>query len=206
LPRFFLYLRGKFEGKVLKMKNIAVFVSGSGSNAENLYNYFQSSDVARVTVLFANRPDIYALERARRLGLESVVFNKEEFQSGEVLNELKKRGIDYIVLAGFLWLMPSAIIRAYPRRILNIHPALLPRYGGKGMYGERVHRAVIEAGERESGITIHHVNERYDEGGTVFQAKVPVVPADTPDTLAAKIHELEYEYFPKIVEQEIKKS
>lgn len=187
------------------MKRIAVFASGSGSNAENLFNHFEGSEAGRVEVMFANRPDIYALERAKKLGLEAVVFNREEFQSGKVLDELKKRNIDYIVLAGFLWLMPQEIVRAYAGRILNIHPALLPKYGGKGMYGERVHRAVIEARERESGITIHRVNERYDEGDIVFQARVPVAPDDTPESLAAKIHALEYEYFPKIVEQEIEK-
>ena len=187
------------------MKNIAVFVSGSGSNAENLFKHFERSETARITAMFANRPDIYALERARRLGLEAVVFTKEDFSSGKVLDELKARKIDYIVLAGFLWLMPPAITRAYEGRILNIHPALLPKYGGKGMYGDRVHRAVIDAGERESGITIHRVNEKYDDGDTVFQARVPVAPDDTPETLAAKIHELEYEYFPREVEKEIKK-
>ncbi len=187
------------------MKKIAVFVSGSGSNAENLFRHFERSDSARVSVLFANRPDIYALERAKKLGLEAVTFTRDDFSSGKVLNELNERGIDYIVLAGFLWLMPSAITRAYEGRILNIHPALLPKYGGKGMYGDRVHRAVIEAGEPESGITIHRVNERYDDGDTVFQARVPVARDDTPESLAAKIHELEYAYFPKIVEQELSK-
>ncbi len=186
------------------MKKIAVFVSGSGSNAENLFRHFECSDAARVEVMFANRPDIYALERAKKLGLEAVVFDRDELNSGKVLDELGRRGIDYIVLAGFLWLMPAGIIRAYEGRILNIHPALLPRYGGKGMYGERVHRAVIEAGEAESGITIHRVNEQYDDGGIVFQAKVAVAPDDTPESLAAKIHALEYEYFPKVVEEEVK--
>ncbi len=201
----FLYLRFGIENNWLIMKNIAVFVSGSGSNAENLFKHFEHSDLARVQVLFANRPDIYALERAKKLGMEAVIFNKEDFSSGKVLDELRERKIDYIVLAGFLWLMPPAVTRAYEGRILNIHPALLPKYGGKGMYGDRVHRAVIEAGEPESGITIHRVNEKYDDGDTVFQARVPVAPDDTPESLAAKIHALEYEYFPKIVEQEISK-
>jgi len=188
------------------MKNIAVFVSGSGSNAENLFRFFEGSQIARVTVLFANKPDIYALTRAKNLGLESVVFDRSDFRdSDRVLNELKKRDIDYIVLAGFLWLMPDSITREYAGRILNIHPALLPKYGGKGMYGGHVHKAVIEAGEQESGITIHQVNEKYDSGDVVFQAKVMVTPEDTPDSLAAKIHELEYEFFPQIVEQEIRK-
>ena len=188
------------------MKKIAVFASGSGSNAENIFRYFENSDAARVTVMLANRPDIYALTRARNLGLDAVVFDRDDFYvSGRVLGELKARGIDYIVLAGFLWLIPETLIEAYPGRILNVHPALLPKFGGKGMYGDRVHRAVIEGGETESGITIHHVNGQYDSGDIVFQAKVEVAPDDTPESLAAKIHALEYEYFPKIVEQEIQK-
>lgn len=183
------------------MKNIAVFVSGSGSNAENLFNHFERTDTGRVTVMYANRPDIYALERARRLGLEAVVFDREDLASGRVLDDLKARGIDLVVLAGFLWLMPEPIIRAYRGRILNIHPALLPRHGGKGMYGDRVHRAVIEAGEVESGITIHHVNEKYDDGDALFQARVAVAPDETPESLAAKVHALEYEHFPRVVER-----
>ena len=188
------------------MKNIAVFVSGSGSNAENLFTYFSGSDVAKVNVLFSNKKEAYALDRAERLGLEAIVFDRDDFYySSRVLDELKNRKIDYIVLAGFLWLLPAELIAAYPGRILNIHPALLPKYGGKGMYGDRVHRAVIEAGETESGITIHRVNEQYDSGDIVFQATVAVTPEDTPESLATKIHELEYEHFPKIVEQEISK-
>ena len=146
------------------------------------------------------------MTRAANLGLESVVFDRDDFRNSDrVLDELKKRKIDYIVLAGFLWLVPPSITSAYPGRILNIHPALLPKYGGKGMYGDRVHRAVVEAGETESGITIHQVNEQYDSGDIVFQASVPVTPDDTPESVAAKVHELEYEYFPRIVEQEIEK-
>lgn len=188
------------------MKNIAVFVSGSGSNAENLFRYFENSSDARVTVMISNKSDAYALTRAQNLGLDSVVFGRDDFRRGDtVLDELRARRIDYIVLAGFLMLVPDSVTRAYAGRILNIHPALLPKYGGKGMYGDHVHRAVIEAGEPESGITIHQVNEVYDSGDIVFQARVPVAPDDTPESLAAKIHELEYAHFPKIVEQEILK-
>jgi len=183
------------------MKNIAVFVSGSGSNAENLFTHFERSDSGRVTVMYANRPDIYALERAKKLGLEAVVFDRQALRSGAVLDDLKARGIELIVLAGFLWLMPEPIIRAYRGRVLNIHPALLPRHGGKGMYGDRVHRAVIEAGEAESGITIHRVDEHYDHGDTLFQARVAVAPDDTPASLATKVHALEYEHFPRVIEQ-----
>lgn len=188
------------------MKNIAVFVSGSGSNAENLFRYFQESPVVRVTLMVSNRSDAYALTRAANLGLESVVFTRDEFrEEGKVLEVLQKHRIDYIVLAGFLMLIPDSITQAYAGRILNIHPALLPKYGGKGMYGDHVHRAVIEAGEKESGITIHQVNEVYDSGDIVFQAKVELTPEDTPESCAVKVHELEYEHFPRIVEQEILK-
>lgn len=189
------------------MKNIAVFVSGSGSNAENLFKYFEKSSSGRVTVMFSNKKDAYALTRAERLGLEAMTFGREDFyNSNRILDQLNERKIDYIVLAGFLWLLPENLIKAYAGRIINVHPALLPKYGGKGMYGDRVHKAVVEAGEHESGITIHHVNEVYDSGDTIFQAKTEVSPEDTPESLAQKIHALEYEYFPKIVEQEILKS
>ena len=188
------------------MINIAVFVSGSGSNAESLFRYFQESSAARVTLMVSNRSDAYALTRAANLGLESIVFTRDEFREPDrVLNELIKRNIDYIVLAGFLMLIPDSITQAYAGRILNIHPALLPKYGGKGMYGDRVHRAVMEAGEKESGITIHQVNEVYDSGDIIFQAKVVLTAEDTPESCAAKVHELEYAYFPKIVEAEILK-
>ncbi|MCD8185829.1 MAG: phosphoribosylglycinamide formyltransferase [Rikenellaceae bacterium] len=188
------------------MKNIAVFVSGSGSNAENLFRYFEHSSAARVTFLVSSRREAYALTRAANLGLDAAVFFREQLRDPEfALQELKRRGIDYIVLAGFLALVPETIIRAYAGRILNIHPALLPKFGGKGMYGEHVHRAVIEAGERQSGITIHRVNEAYDSGRILFQAAVDVDPDDTPQSLASKIHALEYLHFPKIVEAEILK-
>jgi len=188
------------------MKNIAVFVSGSGSNAENLFRYFEHSEAARVTFMVSNKKDIFALTRARDLGLESAVYSRQQFSDPlVVLHELKRRRIDYIVLAGFLMLLPECITQAYPGRILNIHPALLPKYGGKGMYGDQVHRAVIQAGEKESGITVHHVNEKYDSGDIVFQAKVEVTDQDTPQSLAEKIHALEYLHFPKIVESEIRK-
>jgi len=188
------------------MKNIAVFVSGSGSNAENLFRYFQDSSAAHVTLMVSNRSDAYALTRAANLGLKSVVFTRDEFrEEDKVLEVLQKHRIDYIVLAGFLMLIPVSITKAYAGRILNIHPALLPKYGGKGMYGDHVHRAVITAGEKESGITIHQVNEVYDSGDIIFQAKVELTPEDTPESCAAKVHELEYAYFPKIVEAEILK-
>lgn len=189
------------------MKNIAIFASGSGTNAENIIRHFSGSRVACVAVLIADNPDAYALVRAAKYGIPAVVVPRSDFRSGgeAALRELHTYNIDYIVLAGFLSLVPSSIIAAYRGRIINIHPALLPKYGGKGMYGDRVHCAVVGNGECESGITIHHVDEVYDSGGIVAQYCVPVSPDDTPQTLAAKIHELEYEHFPKVIEQEILK-
>ena len=188
------------------MNNIAIFASGSGSNAENIINHFKGSDLAKVDLLLCNRPDAFALTRAKNLGVDTLIFGREDFYNSDVIiNELARRGIDYIVLAGFLWLVPDSLTKKYEGRIVNIHPALLPKFGGKGMYGDRVHKAVIEAGEKESGITIHLVNSIYDSGDIIFQAKTPVTPEDDYKSLAAKIHELEGEHFPRIIEQEIRK-
>ena len=184
------------------MKRIAVFVSGSGSNAENLVKYFRRSNHARVSIMLCNNKNAYALERARSLGIPSLTFDKEDFYAnGKILLTLQEQQVDLIVLAGFLWLVPQNIIDHYKGRIVNIHPALLPKFGGKGMFGMHVHEAVIAANEKESGITIHYVNGNYDEGNTIFQAKVQILPADTPADLAAKIHELEYRYFPIEIEK-----
>ena len=184
------------------MKKIAVLVSGSGSNAENLVNYFRKGDLARVSIILSNKKDAFALVRAQRLGVPSLYFDRNDFyNSSKILETLKEQEIDWIVLAGFLWLVPSDILAAYEGRIVNIHPALLPKYGGKGMYGMNVHCAVVENGERETGITIHYVNSRYDEGGMIFQAKTEVLPTDTPEMVAEKVHALEYEHFPKVVAQ-----
>lgn len=183
-----------------KMKKIAIFASGSGTNAENLINFFSNEKRARVSIVLTNRSDAFVIERAKRLSVDTMVFDRDDFyNTGRVAMELAVRDIDMIVLAGFLWLVPKQIIDAYPGRIINIHPALLPAYGGKGMYGDRVHRAVIENSERESGITIHYVNEKYDEGSIIFQAKCRVEQDDTPESLAKKIHELEYRHFPEVV-------
>ena len=182
------------------MKNITILASGSGTNAENLIKIFHGRDDGQVKLLMANRSEAFALVRANRLGIPTRIFNKEElYTSGKVLNELREFSTDLIVLAGFLWLIPPEITRAYPKRIINIHPALLPAYGGKGMYGSRVHEAVIANRESVSGITIHSVDEEYDKGEMLFQAECPVMPDDSPETLANRIHELEYKYFPKIV-------
>ena len=186
------------------MKKIAIFASGSGSNAENIIQYFAQKPQFCVKSVFCNVPDAYVLERAKKYRIPTFVFNREEFRNPDkVFRQLQEQEIDFIVLAGFLWLMPSFITAAWPNKIVNIHPALLPAYGGKGMYGHYVHEAVIAAGEKESGITIHYVNDHYDQGAIIFQAKCPVLPTDTPGDLAARIHELEYRYFPEIIEKTI---
>ena len=184
------------------MKNIAIFASGSGSNAENLIRYFSAHPQGTVRLVLSNKAEAGAIERAARLGVESMVFDRDTFYNSEqVLARLRQERIDFVVLAGFLWLVPDYLIAAYPDRIVNIHPALLPKYGGKGMYGDRVHEAVIASGEKESGITIHYTNEHYDEGGIICQQKCPVLPGDTPEELAQRIHRLEYEYYPKVIEE-----
>ena len=181
---------------------LAIFASGSGSNAQRLAEYFAGSGIAEVSVIYCNNPDAFVLERARLLGIPAVLIKREKFYNDiSVLDDLKSREIDWVILAGFLWLVPDYILKAFPKRILNIHPALLPAYGGKGMYGMKVHQAVITARESESGITIHYVNEKYDEGDIVFQAKCPIEKEDTPEMLAAKIHELEFEHFPRLIEK-----
>ena len=184
------------------VRNIAVLASGNGSNAENIIRYFKEKDTAAVSLVLSNRREAFALERARRLGVPAVYFPKEEWAGGEaVLAALREYKVDFVVLAGFLVRVPSNILRAYPSRMVNIHPSLLPKFGGKGMYGDGVHRAVLASGETESGITIHYTNERYDEGAVICQHKCPVLPGDTVETLAARIHVLEYEYYPKVIEQ-----
>ena len=183
-------------------KNIAIFASGSGSNAENIIRYFRKSEAVGVSLVLSNKSDAYVLERAHRLKVPSNVFPKEDWMAGdEILAVLQEYRIDFIVLAGFLLRVPDLLLHAYPNKIINIHPALLPKYGGKGMYGERVHQAVVAAGEKESGITIHYINERYDEGSVIFQAVCPVLPEDSPDDVARKVHALEYEHFPQVIEQ-----
>ena len=183
------------------IKNIAIFASGSGTNAQRLAEYFQNSGAAKVAMIFCNNPEAYVIERAKKLEVPVVIFNKADFYSSDkIIDVLKAECIDIIVLAGFLWLIPSNIIKNFPNRIVNIHPALLPKYGGKGMYGMNVHKAVIASGDEESGISIHYVNEDYDEGNIIFQVKCTIDKDESPESLAAKIHQLEYEYFPQIVE------
>ena len=183
-------------------KNIAIFASGSGTNAENIIRYFEKNASVRVRLVLSNRKDAYVLERACRLGVPYRAFPKSDWEAAEsILDLLRKYQIDFIVLAGFLLRIPDALLHAYPDKIINIHPALLQKFGGKGMYGDRVHQAVVAAGEKESGITIHYINEHYDEGDTIFRATCPVLPTDSPGDVAEKVHALEYEHFPRVIEQ-----
>ena len=185
----------------LNVKNIAIFASGAGSNAENIIQFFKNSASGKVKIVFCNVANAYVVTRAANLGVPCMVFSKDDFyNSNKLINKLLEEKIDWIILAGFLWLVPKNITELYGNRIINIHPALLPDYGGKGMYGDNVHKAVIANGAKESGITIHYVNDKYDDGDIIFQAKCEITDADTPETLAEKVHALEYEYFPKIIE------
>lgn len=189
-----------------KTIRIALFASGSGTNVENIANYFNGKTTAKPVCVLCNKPDAFVLERTKRLNLDSMNFNRAEFNDGKKIMEyLGKHDIDFIVLAGFLWLVPEYLINKYPGRIVNIHPALLPKFGGKGMYGMHVHEAVKQSGETETGITIHLIDGNYDKGNTVFQAKVAVEPTDSPDDIANKVHKLEYEYYPKVIEEIAKK-
>lgn len=182
------------------MNNIAILASGSGSNAENIVNYFIDKQKVKIVLFATENPKAFVIERAKKLGVNSVIFSMDSFRNGDFINVLNSYKVDFIVLAGFLKLVPEYLINAYPDKIVNIHPALLPKYGGKGMYGNKVHEAVIANNEAESGITIHYVNNSYDEGGIIFQAKCSIDKNDTPETLAQKIHKLEYEYYPKVIE------
>lgn len=184
----------------MNVKKLAVFVSGSGTNAQNIIQYFSGNEQIKVDSLWSNKPDAYALVRAAALGVDTFVFNRKQFyETGEVVEKLKNRQIDLIILAGFLWLVPDILIDNF--QIINIHPALLPKYGGKGMYGMKVHQAVVDNRDTESGISIHLVNQKYDDGELIFQAKCPVLPSDLPEDVAHKVHELEYQYFPVVIEQ-----
>jgi len=179
---------------------LAIFASGSGTNAQNIIEHFNKSFDQKIVLVATNNPEAYVIERAKRLGVPYMVFTHTDLTENKVLGILQEYAVDFIVLAGFLWLVPTEILRSYPNRIVNIHPALLPEYGGKGMYGHHVHEAVIKNHEKESGITIHYVNEEYDSGDIIFQARCPVLPEDTPDSLARRVHQLEYKYYPQIIE------
>ena len=183
------------------MKKIAIFASGSGTNAQNIIEYLNNKGIAKTEIILSNKKDSYVLERARQFDVPTVVFNRDEFYNSDTIpNLLDKYQVDLVILAGFLWLIPENLLKAYPNKIVNIHPALLPKYGGKGMYGAKVHESVVENKEEWTGITIHYINERYDEGDIIFQAKCKVEPSDNAETVAQKVHSLEYKHFPKIIE------
>jgi phosphoribosylglycinamide formyltransferase-1 len=184
------------------MMNIAIFASGSGTNCENLIRYFEHSDGVNCALVVSNKPDAYALVRAERLGVPTVVVPKEQLRDADVmLPLLQQYGIGFIVLAGFLPLIPDYLVMAFPRRIINIHPALLPKYGGKGMWGHHVHEAVKAAGETETGMTVHYVTPVCDSGEIIAQYRVALSPSDTVDDIAEKEHQLEMKYFPQVVEE-----
>ena len=191
------------------MKNIAIFASGGGSNAQKIIEHFSEparqeggKEIAQVSLIISNKSNAGVLEKAAAFGIPTLLIDREKFYKTEdILKELDAYSIDLVVLAGFLWLVPTYLVKAYKNRILNIHPALLPDYGGKGMYGMNVHRAVKAAGEKASGMTIHFVNEHYDEGGIIFQATCHISPNDTPENIAKNVLALEHRYFPEIIEK-----
>jgi phosphoribosylglycinamide formyltransferase-1 len=186
------------------MKRIAIFASGSGTNAQRIIEYFSSSKEIFVDSLWSNNENAYALIRAEKLGIETFTFDSDElYRSNDILDKLYDHRIDIIVLAGFLWLVPRSLTELFT--VINIHPALLPKYGGKGMYGMNVHKAVLASKDKESGITIHRVNHVYDKGEIIFQATCPIMPGDTPEKLAARVHELEYQHYPRVIEEVLMK-
>ena len=184
-----------------KKYKVAIFASGSGTNAERFFEHFKNHKQIEVALLLSNNPKAFVLERAKKAAVPARVFDKQQLKEGEVLRWLSEAGITHIVLAGFLWLIPDNLLHAYPEQIINIHPALLPKYGGKGMYGAKVHEAVQEADEMETGITIHLVNQHYDKGAILFQAKTQLDKNDTPDEIAIKVHKLEYIHYPVVTEK-----
>jgi phosphoribosylglycinamide formyltransferase 1 len=187
-------------------KNIAIFASGEGTNAQRIIDYFKSSDQIKVALVVSNKSSANVLKRAENSNIDTFIIDKTAFYESEtVINKLKAAHIDLIVLAGFLWMIPDNLVKAFPKKIINIHPALLPKFGGKGMYGMNVHKAVIESKEKESGISVHYVNEHYDEGEIISQHPCIISENDTPETLAEKIRKLEHEFFPKVIEKVIGK-
>lgn len=183
------------------MRNIAILASGNGSNAQAIVEYFEKKGKNPVKVILSNKSDAFVHERAKKLNIPSYSFSRDEFyNSSKVLDILNEYSVEYIVLAGFLWLVPTYLTKSFEKRIINIHPALLPKYGGKGMYGMKVHESIVASKEVETGITIHYVNEEYDKGDIIFQARCEVDENDTPEMVAQKVHALEYEHFPKVIE------
>ena len=182
------------------MKKIIVFASGSGTNAENIIKYFANTKIANVVSVFTNNASAKVIERAKNHQIPVEIFSKNELLDRNVLQKIQEIDPDLIVLAGFLLKFPEHIVEQYPNKIINIHPALLPNYGGKGMYGMHIHRAIVNNKEKETGISIHYVNENYDEGGIIFQQNIPLTEDDTPERVAEKIHELEQKHFPEIIQ------
>lgn len=192
--------------KNLLKKRIAIFASGSGSNAQKIMEHFKKNDYAEVTLVLTNNPEAYVLQRADNFEMPTHIFNRKAFyESDEIIRLLESLKIDLIVLAGFLWLVPPSLIAAFPNKIINIHPALLPNYGGKGMYGDHIHKAVLAAQEKESGITIHFVNENFDEGEIIQQFRFKIEPKDGLENVRFKIQQLEHQHFPKVIESLVKK-
>ncbi len=183
------------------MKKIIIFASGSGSNAEKIADYFKDKQTVKISRIYCNNPEAGVIARADRLQIPCRVFTREEYKSGQILQEMLADAPDLVVLAGFLWLIPKSFVEAFPNKMINLHPALLPKFGGKGMYGHFVHEAVVAQHEKESGITIHYVNEHYDEGNIIFQSSFDVLPSDTPEDVAKKGQVLEHRDFPKVVEK-----
>ena len=187
---------------ILMKKRIVIFASGSGTNTENIIKYFKQSKIGEVVLVLSNKKSAKVLEKAKNHNIKSLYFNKENlFSEKGILKTLQETKPDLIVLAGFLWKFPEIILKEYPNKVINIHPALLPKYGGKGMYGNYVHEAVIANKETETGITIHYVNANYDEGAVIFQKNTPLSENETTETVAEKVHTLEYEHFPKVIEE-----
>lgn len=187
------------------MKRIAIFASGSGSNAQNIIEFFKRTKSAKVEILLTNNKDAYVIERVGKYQIRTCIFDRKEFyQTDNIVNLLSNMNIDIILLAGFLWLVPLNLLNRFPNRIVNLHPALLPKYGGKGMYGNKVYEAVIAGGEKFSGITVHFVNEYYDQGDIIFQKKFELLPHETIDSLSKKVHALEYEFFPVVIDNLLK--
>lgn len=189
------------------MKRIAIFATGGGSNAQKIIEHFENHNAAEVSLIISNKKTAGVLEKASVKNIPTLIINREEFyQTENILTKLDTFHIDFIVLAGFLWLMPAYLVKLYVNKVINIHPALLPKYGGKGMYGINVHRAVHAAQEEESGMTIHYVNEHYDEGAIIFQVKCSLLSTDTPNDIAQKVLQLEHQHYPKVIETVILKT
>lgn len=186
----------------MNVKNVAIFASGAGTNAQKIIDHFKFSDTIKIKLIVSNKPTANVLNVAKSAGIQTLITDRKRFyETEDTIDNLRVANIDLIVLAGFLWMIPESLIKAFPDKIINIHPALLPKFGGKGMYGTNVHKAVIDAKEKESGISIHFVNEHYDKGKIIGQYKCNVSENETAETLAEKIHQLEYEHFPKAIEE-----